>query len=216
MTILPLSTGGRFPAAGRYAFVNLILIPPRSPVPGCRFPPLFVAFLVPGSGCRKRGRLRLPATRSLPWALAFHSAIRNPQSATPFPVPGVVGVLGRANNTRPASWAAKCCSAWPLALPIRGPPVLLAIPHFALRTPHWAVPLPAVVCCLPGPRSPVPVPAVKPLSTWSLFHPCSRLPLPGSRRCLLPSWSPVPGPCSRRSLCCEIFHDLNVSAISEM
>jgi hypothetical protein len=70
------------------------------PVSGPPFPPFFLpfrnpksairnAFPGPRSGIRKRGRLRLPAKRSLPWALAFDSAIRNPQSAIPFPVPAV-------------------------------------------------------------------------------------------------------------------------------
>ena len=86
--ISPLNAGWRTPLR-RYE---------RGPystlVPGCRLPPLCVAFLIPGPGSRKRGRLataslrlRLPAKRSLPWALAFHSAIRNPKSAMPFLVP---------------------------------------------------------------------------------------------------------------------------------
>jgi len=58
------------------------LVPgPHSPVPGPAVPAV-----APGS--RKRGRLRLPAKHSFPWALAFHSAIRNPQSEMPSPVPG--------------------------------------------------------------------------------------------------------------------------------
>jgi len=36
---------------------------------------------------KTRGRLRLAAKRTLAWALAFHSAIRNPKSAMPFLVP---------------------------------------------------------------------------------------------------------------------------------
>jgi len=121
----------------------------------------------------RRFRLPVPGSRL---GLYERGPYSTPVADCRLPVPAVV-VFGRACNTRPASWAAKCCSASPFAVLFPGSR------PFRRLSPS---------------RSLVPVPA---FAFMNVFLIPPRFPVAGSRRCLLPSWSPVPGPRSRRSCC---------------
>ena len=130
------------------------------------------------------------------WRMPRCRCWRNRYSA---PVPGCrfppLLPLGTSNNTRPASWAAKCCSALPAAFLLPGPG------------------------CRKRGRSPRRVFDLR-LAAKRVRR-GGRLNV--ARRRLSPSESQVPavlavaflvpGPCSRRSLAREIFHNLNVSRI---
>jgi hypothetical protein len=114
--------------------MNVIRIPPRLPVAASRFPPLSVAFPVPG-----------------PWSLvpSFLFPFRNPKSEirnafpgplSPVPVPAVPAVIPGSRLPLPGSRRSSC--------------------HSAIRNPQSAIrnAFPASRRCLSPCRSPVPGP----------------------------------------------------------